>query len=53
MDLIVYDVEIAKEVDSVKGKWDNPEGMGFGSAVAYSYEKDQYFFFLHEEGREG
>ena len=27
--------------------------MGFGSAVAYSYEKDQYFFFLHEQGRAG
>ena len=52
MDHIVYDVEIAKTVDSVPGKWNNPEGMGFGSAVAYSYDKDQYFFFLHEEGRE-
>ena len=53
MDHIVYDVEIAKEVDSVPGKWDNPEGMGFGSAVAYSYDKDQYHFFLHEQGRAG
>jgi len=53
MDHIVYDVEIAKEVNSVPGKWDNPEGMGFGSAVAYSYDKDQYFFFLHEQGRAG
>lgn len=53
MDHIVYDVEIAKEVNSVPGKWDNPEGMGFGSAVAYSYDKDQYFFFLHEEGCKG
>lgn len=51
MDRIVYDVEIAKEVESVPDKWDNPEGMGFGSAVAYSYDEDQYFFFLHEEGR--
>lgn len=48
---IVYDVEIAKEVESVPGKWDNPEGMGFASAVAYDYNQDQYFFFLHEGGK--
>lgn len=50
---IVYDVEIAIEVDKVKGQWENPEGMGFASAVVYDYSKDQYFFFLHEDGRQG
>ncbi len=48
---VVYDVEIATEVDKVEGKWENPEGMGFASAVAYDYGKDQYFFFLHKDGR--
>jgi hypothetical protein len=50
---VVYDVEIATEVDKVEGGWENPEGMGFASAVAYDYGKDQYFFFLHENGRQG
>ena len=49
---IVYDVEIIKNPDEVEGGWDNPEAMGFASAVAYSYEKDQYYFFLHEKARE-
>jgi len=49
--IIIYDIEIANEVDSVPGKWDNPEGMGFGSAVAYSYLYDRYYFFLHEDGK--
>lgn len=49
---VVYDVEIAIEVDKVEGRWENPEGMGFASAVAYDYDKDQYFFFLHEDGRQ-
>jgi hypothetical protein len=47
-DCVVYDVEIAKTVKSVKGGWDNPGGMGFGSAVAYDYFLDQYRFFLHD-----
>jgi hypothetical protein len=46
---VVYDVEIAKNVDDVPGRWDNPEDMGFASAVTYDYAKDQYFFFLGEE----
>jgi len=50
---VVYDVEIAKEVNTVPGSWDNPEGMGFASAVAYDYATDRYLFFLHEEGRKG
>lgn len=49
---VVYDVEIATEVDKVEGKWENPEGMEFASAVAYDYGRDQYFFFLHEDGRQ-
>lgn len=48
---IVYDVEIAKEVDDVPGKWTNPGGMGFASAVAYEYATDRYHFFMHEDDR--
>ena len=47
---IVYDVEIANQVESVNKKWGNPERMGFASAVAYSYDKDKYYFFLHLSG---
>lgn len=46
---VVYDVEIAKEVDSVPGKWDNPGAMGFASAVTYSYADDRYRFWLGPE----
>lgn len=49
--LVVYDVEIARKVDDVPGKWDNPEGMGFASAVTYSYDDDQYRFWIHNEGK--
>lgn len=51
-DYMVYDVEIAREVKAVPGGWDNPEGMGFGSAVVYEKKRDRYHFFLHNEGRE-
>lgn len=47
---VVYDVEVAIHPDMVVGKWGNPEGMGFASAVAYSYKEDRYYFFLHKEG---
>ena len=49
---VVYDVEIAKSVEDVPGKWSDPEGMGFASAVAYDYLEDRYHFFLHEEQKE-
>ena len=50
--IVIYDVEIAKEVENVPGGWDNPEGMGFASAVAYDYATDRYHFFLHEETKQ-
>jgi len=50
---VVYDVEVAILPDYVKGGWENPEGMGFASAVAYAYGADRYYFFLHEDGRKG
>jgi len=33
--MIVYDVEVLRGPDDTEGGWDNPEGMGFGTAVAY------------------
>lgn len=51
-DYFVYDVEIAAEVKSVPGGWDNPEAMGFASAVVYEKKLDRYHFFLHNEGRD-
>ncbi len=53
LDVVVYDVEIAREVHTVVGEWNNPEGMGFASAVAYDYRTDRYHFFLHESGKSG
>lgn len=50
METLVYDVEIANCVDSVSGGWQNFSGMGFASAVVYSYDKDRYYFFLHLKG---
>jgi len=46
MDTLVYDVEISEEVAKTEGGWSNPWGMGLGSAVVYSLEKDRYYFFL-------
>lgn len=51
MDTLVYDLEIAKEIIEVQGGWNNPYGMGLGSAVVYSYEKDRYYFFLHDKDK--
>jgi hypothetical protein len=51
-DYYALDVEIAKEVKSVPGGWNNPEAMGFGSAVVYGKKEDRYWFFVHNEGRD-
>lgn len=50
MDTMVYDVEIARVVESTKKGWASPEDLCFASAVAYSYDKDKYYFFLHLSG---
>lgn len=47
MDLIVYDVELC-DVVRKKEDWKRINQDWFGSAVAYSYRKNQYFFFLHK-----
>ena len=46
IDKIVYDVEVAISPKDVEGEWDNPAGMGFASAVTYSYKDDLYKFWL-------
>jgi len=37
---VVYDVEVVRGPDKVEGGWDNPEGMGFASAVVYDFKTD-------------
>jgi hypothetical protein len=41
----IYDIETAKSPEEVEGSWQNPEGMGFGTAVMYDDAEDQYFFY--------
>jgi hypothetical protein len=50
-DIIVYDVEVEYGPDDVDGGWDNPEAMGFATAVAYDYSCDMYHFFEGKTGR--
>lgn len=45
MDTLIYDVEVLKSPLEVDGGWNNPEAMGFGTAVVWSYFTNQYFFF--------
>lgn len=49
MELVIYDVEICSEVKK-PGDWKRISCNWFGSAVAYSYDTDQYSFFLHSKG---
>ena len=45
----VYDVEVLRGPDEIKGGWDNPEGMGFGTAVVYTSDTDIYHMFGPED----
>lgn len=45
---MVYDCETQRLAAQVRGGWGNVEGMGLASAVIYSYNKDKYYFFLHQ-----
>ncbi|KKM14766.1 hypothetical protein LCGC14_1702840, partial [marine sediment metagenome] len=47
MDLIVYDVELCEEVKK-REDWKKINQDWFGCATVYSYVKNQYFFFLHQ-----
>lgn len=50
MDTIVYDLEISKTIEEAGG-WNNHNNMGLGSAVAYSFNQDRYFFYLHNSDK--
>ncbi len=50
-DYLVYDVEVANDPQNVEGGWENPEGLGFASAVVYEYVTDRYHFFLSGPAR--
>ena len=45
MNTFVYDVEVLRGPQEVEGGWQNPFGMGFGTAVAYDYDRNLYHFF--------
>jgi len=47
--LFIYDIEVLRGPDEVDGGWNNPEAMGFGCAVVYGYEYDQYYFYGPDE----
>ena len=51
MNTLVYDVEVLRGPDEVDGGWDNPFGMGFGTAVVYDYCRDVYEFYGEGERR--
>jgi len=40
-----YDVEVLRGPQDTPGGWQNPEGMGFGTAVVYDDERDVYEFY--------
>lgn len=46
---LVYDVEVLRGPDEVEGGWENPEAMGFGTAVAYDTEQDRYHFYGRDD----
>lgn len=50
MDTIVYDLEISKTIEEAGG-WNHHNNMGLGSAVAYSFNNDRYYCFLHESDK--
>lgn len=51
MNYLVYDVEVVNGPDEVEGGWNNPEGMGFATAVVYISESDFYEFYEGNGGK--
>lgn len=47
-DVLIYDCEIAKSIKK-NSDWENLYKLKLSSAVVYSYNKDQYYFFLHDK----
>lgn len=52
VNIIVYDLEIEKEVKDVEGGWDNPEAMGVSIACAYHYGQAAYRFYCRDSERD-
>ena len=43
--MIVYDIETLRGPAEVEGGWDDPYGMGFGSAVTFDTDEDRFQFW--------
>jgi hypothetical protein len=52
MKTLVYDVEVLRTPDETEGGWNNPWGMGFGTAVVYDYQDNLYRFYIQEQRTE-
>jgi len=54
--MIVYDLEVLRGPDEVPDGWDNPEGMGLGTAVAYrpgdGSTAGRYHFYGEHDAKE-
>jgi len=48
-DTLVYDVEVLRGPQDTEGGWNNPYGMGFGTAIVYDYTKDVYRCYGSED----
>jgi hypothetical protein len=51
MDYMIYDVEVLRGPDEVQDGWNDPEGMGFATAVAYDSQTGLYKFYMGNDGR--
>ena len=47
--MMAYDIETRRPPEEVEGGWDNPFGMGFGTAVVYDFNEDRYYFMTDAE----
>lgn len=43
--MLIIDIETKKLPTEVKGGWNTPFKMGFGTAIVYDYDTDIYYFF--------
>ena len=50
-DILVYDCEIAKQIKK-NSDWSDPYKLKLSSAVIYSYNKDRYYFYLHDNQKQ-
>lgn len=45
MRTVCFDVEVLRGPEDVVGGWENPEGMGFGTAVTWDTQSQMFRFF--------